>query len=156
MRCGQVIMPFLKQLRIQAPNIKVAILAINEKTIQTQLEQHLIDFAIVTPHFQAPNIFAKALYDEEYVCAVRKNHPIANQSSLSLEQFCQLEQALISYQGGSFYGVTDETLSKLGLSRKVSISVQNFIVLPELLQQSDLLAVVPKRLVKGSDNIHFI
>ncbi|WP_420535185.1 hypothetical protein [Actinobacillus porcinus] len=37
----------------------------------------------------------------------------------------------------------------MGLSRNVSLSVQNFIVLPDLLAQSDLLAVVPRRLVSN-------
>ncbi|MDG2955345.1 LysR family transcriptional regulator [Bisgaard Taxon 10/6] len=144
-----VIVPFLHVLKRRAPKIKVAVLAINESTLQHQLEQRLLDFALVTPDFHAPDIHAKSLYDEQYVCAVHHDHPIAKQNSLSLEQFCQLEQALVSYHGGSFSGVTDEALAKLGLSRNVSLSVQNFIVLPDLLAQSDLLAVVPKRLVSN-------
>jgi len=148
-----VIAPFLQRLKQQAPHIKVAVLAIIDSAIQKQLEQNIIDFAIVTPDFKAPDIYAKHLYDEQYVCAVRKNHPIAKQSKLSLEQFCQLEQALVSYHGGSFSGVTDEALAKQGLQRNVTLSVQNFIVLPEILQNSDLLAVVPKRLVHHLDNI---
>lgn len=148
-----VIVPFLKLLKQQAPNIKVAVLAILDNTVQKQLEQNIIDFAIVTPEFKAPDIYAKHLYDEQYVCAVRQDHPIAKQTQLSLEQFCQLEQALVSYYGGSFSGVTDEALAKQGLSRNVTLSVQNFIVLPDILQNSDLLAVVPKRLVHHLDNI---
>ena len=34
-----------------------------------------------------------------------------------------------------------------------SLSVQNFIVLPELLEQSDLLAVVPERLIIHLNNL---
>ena len=140
-------------LKIQAPKIKVTVLAINESIVQNQLEQRQIDFALVTPDFQAPDIHAKNLYDERYICAVRHDHPIAQQSQLTLEQFCQLEQALISYHGGSFSGVTDKALQAMGLQRNVSLSVQNFIVLPELLEQSDLLAVVPERLIANLPNL---
>lgn len=140
-------------LKIQAPKIKVAVLAINESIVQNQLEQRQIDFALVTPDFQAPDIHAKNLYDERYICAVRHDHPIAQQSQLTLEQFCQLEQALISYHGGSFSGVTDKALQAMGLQRNVSLSVQNFIVLPELLEQSDLLAVVLERLIIHFNNL---
>ena len=140
-------------LKIQAPKIKVAVLAINESIIKNQLEQRQIDFALVTPDFQASDIHAKNLYDERYICAVRHDHPIAQQSQLTLEQFCQLEQALISYHGGSFSGVTDKALQAIGLQRNVSLSVQNFIVLPELLEQSDLLAVVPERLIIHFNNL---
>ena len=140
-------------LKIQAPKIKVAVLAINESIIKNQLEQRQIDFALVTPDFQASDIHAKNLYDERYICAVRHDHPIAQQSQLTLEQFCQLEQALISYHGGSFSGVTDKALQAIELQRNVSLSVQNFIVLPELLEQSDLLAVVPERLIIHFNNL---
>lgn len=139
--------------KIQAPKIKVAVLAINESIVQNQLEQRQIDFALVTLDFQAPDIHAKNLYDERYICAVRHDYPIAQQTELTLEQFCQLEQALISYHGGSFSGVTDQALQAMGLQRNVSLSVQNFIVLPELLEQSDLLAVVPERLIMHLNNL---
>ena len=148
-----VIVPFLRLLKIQAPKIKVAVLAINESIVQNQLEQRQIDFSLVTPDFQAPDIHAQNLYDERYICAVRHNHPIAQQTELTLEQFCQLEQALISYHGCSFSGVTDKALQAMGLQRNISLSVQNFIILPELLEQSDLLAVVPERLITHLDNL---
>ena len=77
----------------------------------------------------------------------------ANQSQLTLEQFCQLEQTLISYHGGSFSGIINQALQAMGLQRNVSLSVQNFIVLPELLTQSDLLAIVPECLITHSDNL---
>lgn len=60
---------------------------------------------------------------------------------------------MISYHGGSFSGITDQALEALGLQRNVSLSVQNFIVLPELLAQSDLLAVVPERLIANLPNL---
>ena len=41
----------------------------------------------------------------------------------------------------------------MGLQRNVSLSVQNFIVLPELLEQSDLLTVVPERLITHLNNL---
>jgi transcriptional regulator, lysR family len=60
---------------------------------------------------------------------------------------------LISYHGGCFSSVTDQALQAMGLQRNVSLSVQNFIVLPELLEQSDLLVVVPERLITHLDNL---
>lgn len=60
---------------------------------------------------------------------------------------------MISYHGGCFSSVTDQALQAMGLQRNVSLSVQNFIVLPELLEQSDLLVVVPERLITHLDNL---
>ena len=44
-------------------------------------------------------------------------------------------------------------MQAIGLQRNVSLSVQNFIVLPELLEQSDLLAVVPEHLITYLNNL---
>ena len=41
----------------------------------------------------------------------------------------------------------------MGLQRNVSLSVQNFIVLPELLEQSDLLVVLTERLISNLPNL---
>ena len=60
---------------------------------------------------------------------------------------------MISYHGGSFSGITDQALQAQGLQRNVSLSVQNSIVLPELLAQGDLLVVVPERLIANFPNL---
>ncbi len=93
------------------------------------------------------------MYNERYICAVRHDHPIAQQTELTLEQFYQLEQGLISYHGGSFSGVTDKGMQAMGPQRNISLSVQNFIVLPKLLAQSDLLTVLPERLIANLPNL---
>jgi DNA-binding transcriptional LysR family regulator len=81
-----------------------------------------------------------------YVCVMRADHPDALNSMLPLDRFCALDHALVSPTGGGFHGVTDEALEKLGRSRRVTVSVTSFLVLPEILMYSDLIAVVPRRL----------
>ena len=61
---------------------------------------------------------------------------------------------LVSWQGDSFRGVTDEALAALGRSRRVELSVSSFLVLPEILAISDMIAVVPRRLAKIADGMH--
>lgn len=43
--------------------------------------------------------------------------------------------------------MTDEALARLGRTRRVTLSVGSFLILPEILRASDLVAVVPRRLV---------
>ena len=89
-----------------------------------------------------------ALFDESYVCVLRADHPDALNGRLSLDRFCALDHALVSPAGGGFHGVTDDALEKLGRSRRVTVSVTSFLVLPEILMYSDMIAVVPRRLVE--------
>jgi len=141
-----VVVPFLSALRKQAPNIRVSAQPVNHQELQSQLDRGEIDLALVTPEAVTPGLRAIALFDESYVCVMRADHPEALNSTLSLDQFCALEHALVSTSGGGFHGVTDEALEKLGRSRRVTVSVTSFLVLPEILMHSDLIAVVPRRL----------
>ena len=61
-----------------------------------------------------PDLHARRLFDERYVCVMRQGHPDARRRGLSLERFCALDHALVSYDGGGFHGVTDEALERLG------------------------------------------
>ncbi|MFW8412682.1 LysR substrate-binding domain-containing protein, partial [Klebsiella pneumoniae] len=88
--------------------------------------------ALLTPHDTPPELHSRALYQEEYVCLLREDHPQANQP-LTLDRFCALEHVLVSWQGDSFRGVTDDALAALGRTRRVGLSVSSFLVLPEVL-----------------------
>ncbi|MCJ2371838.1 LysR family transcriptional regulator [Pseudomonas sp. RGM 3321] len=138
--------PFLSALRVQAPNIRVSVQPVDHQKLQNQLDLGEIDLALVTPEAVTPGLHAIALFDESYVCVMRSEHPDAMNSELSLDQFCALDHVLVSPAGGGFHGVTDEALEKLGRSRRVTVSVASFLVLPEILMCSDLIAVVPRRL----------
>jgi hypothetical protein len=39
------------------------------------------------------------LFDESYVCALRADHPDAKASALSIDRFCALDHALVSFAG---------------------------------------------------------
>jgi DNA-binding transcriptional LysR family regulator len=143
-----VAVPFLSALRRRAPAMRVAVLPIDDGRLQSQLERGEIDLALVTPDSAAPELHARRLFDEDYVCVMRADHPAAA-GPLSLDGFCALDHALVSYAGGGFRGVTDDALAALGRQRRVTLSVKSFLILPEILRASDLVAVVPRRLAAG-------
>ncbi|GAB1668461.1 hypothetical protein Mh1961_16810 [Mannheimia haemolytica] len=116
-------------------------------------EQNKIDLALVSRQHLSTDTLKTVLYEERYVCAMSKTHPMA-QTPLSLDQFCNLPFAMLSYNGGEFSGATDLALQKIGLQRKVMVSVNHISLLPQLLQGSDLVAVLPERLAKTLPNVY--
>lgn len=141
-----VIVPFMAALRQQAPGIRVAVLPVNNEQLALQFERGSVDIALITPDTAPPELHARALYAEEYVCLMRDDHPLAHLENLTLDDFCAQDHALVSYLGGNFHGVTDAALNAMGRSRRVTLSVCSFLVLPEILRVSDLISVVPRRL----------
>jgi len=146
-----VVIPFIAALRQQAPRMRVAVLPIDDAAMQGQLERGELDIALTTPDFVPPGLPRHVLFEESYLCALRHDHPAAS-GPLDLDRFCALDHALVSY-GGSFSGATDAALAGIGRSRNVVLSVPGFLALPDVLRASDLVAVVPRRLVSGREGL---
>ncbi|MEM5424441.1 LysR family transcriptional regulator [Paraburkholderia ferrariae] len=147
-----VVVPYLARLRETAPGVRAVIVPVQHERLQAQLESGDVDLALITPETAPADLHARRLFDERYVCVMRADHPAA-QRRLTLERFCALDHALVSYEGGSLSGVTDEALARVGRTRRVTVSVNSFLVLPDLLLTSDLIAVVPSRLVKNAPGL---
>ena len=106
-----------------------------------------IDLAITIPEFAMSDLPSRLLYRERYVVAVRPQHPLARRAAMTVERFCNYDHVLVSPTGGSFEGPTDQALARLRLRRKVRYSVPSFLLMPEILETDDLVAVVPSRLL---------
>lgn len=143
-----VVVPFIAALKLRAPDIRVRVVPVEPERLFARLEQGSVDLALLTPHTTPEELHSRALYDERYVCMMRADHPDAG-APLSLDRFCALEHVLVSYEGESFHGVTDDALADRGRERRVGLSVSSFLVLPEVLAISDMIAVVPERMAEN-------
>ena len=150
-----VIVPFIAALRARAPGIRVRVVPVEPEQLTTQFEQGKIDLALLTPDSTPDNLHNRSLYNEEYVCLMRHDHPDAHQV-LTLDRFCALEHVLVSYKGESFWGVTDDALAEVGRKRQIGLSVSSFLVLPDILAISEMIAVVPARLAYTDPRMHVV
>ena len=109
------------------------------------LEARAIDVAVL-PLREVPLRFvARSLYEEDFVVAMRKGHAFARNPSLSA--FCQAGHLLVSLSGDP-HGFVDEALAKRGLKRRVVLTVPSFMMALANLTSSDLIASLPRRLVR--------
>lgn len=148
-----IVVPLLAQLRPQAPGIRVAVRPIVDERLQEQLERGELDLALTTPEVVPPDLHVRRLFDERYVCVLRAGHPDAQSGALTLDRFCALDHGFVSYAGGGFQGATDAALAAVGRSRRVVLSIQSFMVLLDVVRNSDLIALVPQRLVGNTDGL---
>ncbi len=147
-----VIVPLMAELKKQASGVRVAVIAVNHDSLSRQMELGEVDLALVTPETTPDELHSRALYQEQYVCMMRADHPAAVSGPITLEQFCCLEHILVSSKGG-FWGPTDDALAAMKLKRQIGLSVNSFLVLPEILRITDMIAVVPRRLACHHDNL---
>jgi len=139
-----------------AANVRLAVRPMDFDTVGRQLESGEVDLGILGAGFAPPNARLRPLYLERFVAVMRHDHPRAT-SKLSLDEFCELNHLLVTPSGGSFTAHTDNALAAIGRSRRIQLSVPHFLLVPEILMHSDMIAVLPERLARGySDRFHIL
>lgn len=99
------------------------------------------DIAIsVFPSIDETAFHCETLLHEHFVIAMRANHPAA--ADFSLERWLAYPHILVSGRGDA-RSPLDDQLAASGLSRRVGIVVPSFLMVPPLLEDSDLLAMMP-------------
>lgn len=146
-----VLMPLLDVLRVEAPGIRVAWRTIDTANLETQMIRGDVGLALTTPETAPETLRMRKIYREEYVTIARLDHP-AIRNGLDIETFCQLDHVIVSPRGGGFYGPADEALSALGQTRRVMLSAPGFLVVPEIVAHSDMIALVPGRLALNRED----
>ncbi len=89
------------------------------------------------------------LYDCEYVCVMRRDHPLAAEPTLTLDAYCAAEHVRVSFAGRP-RGFVDEGLARVGRSRRVVLTVNQFSTAARVVHESDLLTVLPRSFVPAT------
>ncbi|MEK1910387.1 MAG: LysR family transcriptional regulator [Pseudomonas chlororaphis] len=144
-----VILPALAGLRAAAPGTRLAVIELEPGRLVRQAEQGIIDLALHTSEDSPPGLRRRVLFSERYVLVGRAGHPRL-QRRPSLAQFAKLEHVVVSPDGGGFQGVTDSALGEVGLTRRVVLSVPHFLFVLSALASTDLVAMLPARLVRDN------
>lgn len=96
------------------------------------------------PPGRTPALRARRLLRERYVCVARRGHPKIGKR-LDLATFAALPHAFIAPRGTPG-GVVDDALAERGLSRRVALTIQHFLVAPYAIAGSDLVITLAERL----------
>jgi len=128
----------------------VQVLPLTTRDPRALLEQGEVDLAIgyfpsamaaIKTQGSQASIHWQRLYDTEYVCVMRRGHPLADQP-LTLDTFCAAEHMLVSFSGRP-QGFVDEALNALQRSRRIMLTVNQFFTAGRVALHSDLLTVLP-------------
>ena len=143
-----ILIPLAQALRTEAPGITIAWRTIDTSLLDTQMAGGAVSFALTTPETAPDSLRMRKLYTENYVAIARADHPDI-QGTLDLDTFCALDHVIVSPQGGGFHGPADDALAVLGRERNIAISAPGFLVVPEIIARSNMIALVPSRVAHG-------
>ena len=152
------LIPGLVQIaQAEAPAISVRVVPLTTRDPRQLLENEEADMAVgyfpavlasLTARGQsgvAVPFEAQRLYVGQYVCVMRRGHPLADKP-LTLDDYCAARHLLVSFSGRP-YGFIDQTLAALGRERRIVVTVNQFFTAGRVVANSDLLTVLPRHFV---------
>lgn len=143
-----ILPPLIGVLEAIAPNINLRTIPNTHINAAMLLEQAKIDIAIGVFPSPPPRLRSQTLLTSSWVCAMRHDHPLASKK-LTLSCYAQAKHLLVTLTGEAT-GVIDPLLQERGLSRRIGLTVNQFSVAVRILMNSDLIAVLPTRVVQLS------
>lgn len=137
-----ILLPVLNTLRIASPASRLALFELQPARLVQQADRDEVDLFFHTRDGAPPGCISVCC--SANATCWRAGPGIRRcRSPLSLAQFCELEQVIVSPDGGGFSAATDSALANLGLTRRVVLSVPHFLFMLETLRNSELVAVRP-------------
>jgi DNA-binding transcriptional LysR family regulator len=144
-----VLLPgLLERVTRLAPEVVIWTRALTDDPVE-QLARGEADTALVVPALRHGGtlIHARALYEERFVCLVRKGHPRVKKH-LDLDTWAALPHAFVAPRGTPG-GIVDDVLAQHGKRRRVACAVPHFLLAPHVVASSDMVLTVGARVAEA-------
>ncbi len=141
LRIGPMLAAHLQQ---HAPGIDLRFVPIDKKNAFDVLDDRSVDILIGVFAQIPARFFQTALFGDEFVCIARSSHPHIKKN-LTLKLFTQLSHVLMTLNADSS-GAVDKALKARGLKRRVAMTTGQFLVIPDIVANTDFIASIPRSL----------
>ena len=139
-------LPLRRLLEKVAPHIKIHAVpyALDAETLLTNGD---VDLVFDYYRGGGENISAQWLFDNYYMCVMKKGHVLANKK-ITIEEFVSAEHLFVSLSGDP-KSVVDELLLKQNKQRKIAMTVNNFTNALSLIENTNLISILPSAIVES-------
>lgn len=138
----------MQQLRQRAPGVALQIETDQSPEIVQRLQDGRLDLAIDYVDQPQPGLCHAPLLQESLVVIAARNHP-QFRPDLSYDDFIALQHVSLSPRNRQGTPI-EQLLGHKDLPRQVQLWVSSFVSIPPVVASTDLIAVVPERLVRHS------
>lgn len=142
-----VLLPaLLRRLDKVAPRVRLQLKPWGMHEAPAELARGEVDLMLGFYDKLPPHHHEQLLFEDEYVCVVRRRHPLVK-TKLSLSQYLALSHVLVSSRSDS-PGSVDRALAALGKKRSIGARVSHFMTVPVLVSQTDFVAALDRRVAQ--------
>jgi LysR family nod box-dependent transcriptional activator len=137
--------PLVRALAVEAPAVAVEVLP-RLPDAPRALANGDVDLIIEPPEIMGDaDLESMRLWDDRWECCVWEGNTRVGKR-MTLERYTALGHLIYSMGGpGQPVALPDIHLARLGVPRRIEVSVESFLLAPFLLQNTDLVTLIPKR-----------
>lgn len=144
---GSLLLPgCVHRLASTAPGVTLDVLHMSPERSIRALEDDQLDFAVSFDLAHGRSIHAETLFTDRMVCAMRAGHELSS-SRLTLKRFLEARHLRVA-MSPTDQRFVDSKLATQGLSRRIAVNVPQWLLVPEMLRETDLLGVISERIGK--------
>lgn len=136
--------PIMRLISRLAPGCRIKTIQAPQKEVKGILESGEADLAIGSIYSVPDELFQQRLFTHPFVCiASSKNRSIGK--TLPLDRYQSASHVVVSLTGRP-EDAYDRVIDDYGINRKVFLTTPHFLVVPLLIENTDLIATVPREL----------
>ncbi|MBQ0827049.1 LysR family transcriptional regulator [Streptomyces tagetis] len=132
----------LAAARERAPRVSFTVRPFDVEDAESHLRRGDLDAFVATPVLNSHRTVRIPLFQERYVGMVASDHPRVRGETVTLAELAAEHHATVF--GPSGHLAPRGALAALGLLDRVVVEATRFSMLPYLLEQTDLIAIVPE------------
>jgi DNA-binding transcriptional LysR family regulator len=131
-------------LALTAPGVTLRCVPVADAALHNAMAAGRVDLALGWLPPAEDGFFQQALFRQRYVTLLRAQHPLAQHQQIGAAHYRQAMHVCV-VSAGTGHGLVDEALERLGVARRVALTVPHYAALGPVLASTDLLATVPER-----------
>ncbi|MBR9884267.1 MAG: LysR family transcriptional regulator [Oceanospirillales bacterium] len=132
-----------RRMQREAPYAELEVLALEIDKAAEWMSTGKVDAVICSRPIPGHDVRRQVILRERYVCIMSAQ---SAPKMLTMETFLERKHLVVSRSLG--HGLAEEVLSDLGVKRKVSLVLPHFSILPSVLGETELLAIVPLKIAQ--------
>lgn len=142
---GFILPRLAERLQKEAPSVSVDILpfSISADSVWDRVD---VQIRLTPGRLQPEQVRSQRLVADDIVVLMRPNHPDAHKP-MTAELYAALPHVKLS-QSATGTTVIDDVLAARGLERHMAMTVSSWFDIPDIVANSDLIAIAPRRLLQ--------
>lgn len=148
----QLLLPgLIRCLEYAGPGLRVEVRFIDRQQVPLELASGNLDVSLDSRMLSDPELNSILLLQEEYVCALRRDHPLSGQN-LTLKDYLSLKHVHVSSRVRG-PGQVDVALRALGLRRDIGLRLQHYVAAQSVIAGTDYALSLPRRIAAHWDAV---